>query len=43
MDCGSTAKRKKCAKYGSQVIKKLAEHLQCEFGKGFSEDTLSKI
>ena len=36
-------KGQKRAKYGSQVIKKLADHLQSEFGKGFSEDTLSNM
>ncbi len=33
-------KGEKRAKYGSQVIKKLSDNLQSEFGKGFSEDTL---
>lgn len=33
-------KGEKCAKYGTQVIKKLSNNLQREFGKGFSEDTL---
>ena len=30
-------------KYGTQVIKKLSDNLQREFGKGFSEDTLSNM
>lgn len=33
-------KGEKRAKYGTQVIKKLSDNLQNEFGKGFSEDTL---
>ena len=36
-------KGQKRAKYGSQVIKKLSDNLQSEFGKGFSEDTLSNM
>lgn len=36
-------KGEKRAKYGTQVIKKLSDNLQREFGKGFSEDTLSNM
>lgn len=36
-------KGEKRAKYGSQVIKRLSDNLQSEFGKGFSEDTLSNM
>lgn len=36
-------KGEKRAKYGTKVIKKLSDNLQREFGKGFSEDTLSNM
>lgn len=43
MDCGSTAKRAEAHQIWKSGNKKMAEHLQSEFGKGFSEDTLSNM